>query len=66
MPRATHGATPRTAARSPSRFAWRANARADRGGRTASGWSAMPCHAMPCHAARTRIAPPPPPPALEP
>ncbi|ARK61561.1 hypothetical protein BOC39_20325 [Burkholderia pseudomallei] len=70
MPRAT----PRTAARSPSRFAWRANARADRGGRTASGWSAMQCHAARTHAnraaascaAREPLASITPPPALEP
>ncbi|AJW51608.1 hypothetical protein AQ765_21215 [Burkholderia pseudomallei] len=74
MPRATHGATPRTAARSPSRFAWRANARADRGGRIASGWRATPCHAARAHANRTAascaarepLASITPPPALEP
>ncbi|OMR73996.1 hypothetical protein AQ730_13450 [Burkholderia pseudomallei] len=74
MPRATHGATPRTAARSPSRFAWRANARADRGGRIASGWRATPCHAARTHAnraaascaAREPLASITPPPALEP
>ncbi|OMS61272.1 hypothetical protein AQ743_01200 [Burkholderia pseudomallei] len=74
MPRATHGATPRTAARSPSRFAWRANARADRGERVAPGWRATPCHAARAHANRTAascaarepLASITPPPALEP
>ncbi|APF90370.1 hypothetical protein BFR06_00080 [Burkholderia pseudomallei] len=55
-------------------FAWRANARADRGGRIASGWRATPCHAARAHANRTAascaarepLASITPPPALEP